>query len=63
MKVKPVGRLEDIESAQERRRAKKVKEDEILKAELKAMRLREEVKQYVIEARLREKKSIEYARK
>jgi hypothetical protein len=47
-------------SDKERRKVKKVKEEEILKIELKAMRLREEVKRFVIEARLREKKVIEF---
>ena len=54
------GRLEDIVSAKERRRVKKIKEEEILKTELKAMRLRDEIKRYVIEARLREKKSADF---
>ncbi len=54
------GRLEDIVSEKERRRVKKIKEEEILKTELKAMRLREEVKRYIIEARLREKKALDY---
>lgn len=70
MKVKKVsespkikGRLEDIVSAKERRRVKKIKEEEILKTELKAMRLRDEVKRYVIEARLREKRAIEFKKK
>ena len=70
MKVKKVsespkikGRLEDIVSAKERRRVKKMKEEEILKTELKAMRLRDEVKRYVIEARLREKRAIEFKKK
>ena len=53
-------RLEDFVSERERRRAKKIKEEEILKTELKAMRLREEIKRYVIEARLREKKARDY---
>ena len=57
------GRLEDIVSAKERRRVKKIKEEEILKTELKAMRLRDEVKRYVIEARLREKRAIEFKKK
>jgi hypothetical protein len=57
------GRLEDIVSEKERRRAKKIKEEEILKTELKAMRLREEIKRYVIEARLREKKTLDYQKK
>ena len=67
MKVKKVsespkikGRLEDIVSAKERRRVKKMKEEEILKTELKAMRLRDEIKRYVIEARLREKKAADF---
>ena len=67
MKVKKVsespkikGRLEDIVSAKERRRVKKIKEEEILKTELKAMRLRDEIKRYVIEARLREKKAVDF---
>jgi hypothetical protein len=47
-------------SDKERRKVKKVKEEEILKIELKAMRLREEVKRFVIEARLREKKVVEF---
>ena len=70
MKVKKVsespkikGRLEDIVSAKERRRVKKIKEEEILKTELKAMRLRDEIKRYVIEARLREKRAIEFKKK
>ena len=70
MKVKKVsespkikGRLEDIVSAKERRRVKNIKEEEILKTELKAMRLRDEVKRYVIEARLREKRAIEFKKK
>ena len=54
------GRLEDIVSAKERRRVKKIKEQEILKTELKAMRLRDEIKRYVIEARLREKKAADF---
>jgi len=54
------GRLEDIVSEKERRRVKKIKEEEILKAELKAMRLRDEVRRYVIEARLREKQALDY---
>ena len=54
------GRLEDIVSAKERRRVKKIKEEEILKTELKAMRLRDEIKRYVIEARLREKKAVDF---
>lgn len=54
------GRLEDIVSAKERRRVKKIKEEEILKTELKAMRLRDEIKRYVIEARLREKKAADF---
>jgi len=54
------GRLEDINSEKERRRVKKIKEEEILKAELKAMRLRDEIKHYVIEARLREKQALDY---
>ena len=53
-------RLEDIVTERERRRVKKIKEEEILKTELKAMRLREEIKRYVIEARLREKKARDY---
>ena len=70
MKVKKVsespkikGRLEDIVSAKERRRVKKIKEEEILKTELKAMRLRDEIKRYVIEARLREKKAADFQKK
>lgn len=47
-------------SEKDRRRAKKAKEEEILKTELKAMRIREEVKRYVIEARLREKRALDY---
>lgn len=54
------GRLEDIVSAKERRRVKKIKEEEILKTELKAMRLRDEIKRYVIEARLRENKAADF---
>jgi hypothetical protein len=54
------GRLEDIVSAKERRRVKNIKEEEILKTELKAMRLRDEIKRYVIEARLREKKAADF---
>ena len=54
------GRLEDIVSAKERRRVKKIKEEEILKTELKAMRLRDEIKRYIIEARLREKKAADF---
>jgi hypothetical protein len=54
------GRLEDIVSAKERRRVKKIKEEEILKTELKAMRLRDEIKRYVIEASLREKKAADF---
>ena len=57
------GRLEDIVSAKERRRVKKIKEEEILKTELKAMRLRDEIKRYAIEARLREKKAFEFKNK
>ena len=57
------GRLEDIVSAKERRRVKKIKEEEILKTELKAMRLRDEIKRSVIEARLREKRAIEFKKK
>ena len=57
------GRLEDIVSEKERRRVKKIKEEEILKTELKAMRLRDEVRRYVIEARLREKKALDYKKK
>ncbi len=57
------GRLEDIVSAKERRRVKKIKEEEILKTELKAMRLRDEIKRYVIEARLREKKAADFQKK
>ena len=57
------GRLEDIVSAKERRRVKKMKEEEILKTELKAMRLRDEIKRYTIEARLREKKAFEFKNK
>ena len=57
------GRLEDIVSAKERRRVKKIKEEEILKTELKAMRLRDEVNRYFIEARLREKRAIEFKKK
>ena len=57
------GSLEDIVSAKERRRVKKIKEEEILKTELKAMRLRDEIKRYVIEARLREKRAIEFKKK
>jgi len=56
-------RLEDIFSVKERRKVKKVKEEEILKTELKAMRLREEIKRYVIQARLREKKVVEFQKK
>jgi hypothetical protein len=54
------GRLEDIVSAKERRRVKKIKEEEILKTELKALRLRDEIKRYIIEARLREKKAADF---